>query len=442
MNRISRPETARTLFALAMFIVGGVFFSEGFPSGILSPTGSSLKDARTYVFPVYDGDFAKPTMRQYDLLYVSLYRLTSRALDDALGIPVGHATVSGLIKLVLPLATVPQTHEEGHRAILNSLGIGSVSRPFLKYSGHCSVTGVSDETLQSLRDNDLPDFIRLHTAGIESDYAIAAREKELLAFSGDEFQNVGLDAFPRDVMNVIYLAEGFYYPLFEKAGIGWLSISGDEERNELDRDVVGDDVCGMAFHLFRPDAPYSRYKTWDDLDSSERNFMRRVAVRSLLNLVNSSYATGGPVPVTDSFSLSGNAGYCLAPFGDFIDGVVYAQLGVWNLSGYARGYENRSHWFPACGVALEGVKPARWLTLGARGHFWVEPEDLGFNSASGEAGGAVELESVATVAGRAGSALEAVGVSVDMLWKTGGFLPEAENLGSSFMVSVGVAVVM
>ena len=81
-------------------------------------------------------------------------------------------------------------------------------------------------------------------------------------------------------MNVVYMAEGLYYPLFRRAGTGWLSLSGDEEKDERDRDIVGDDVCGTAFHLFCPDAPYSRHKTWDDLDSRERRFMARVAARS------------------------------------------------------------------------------------------------------------------------------------------------------------------
>jgi hypothetical protein len=442
MNRTPRPRVTFLIFALAMLVVGGFLFSESFPRGILSPTADSLSTPRSYVFPVYDGDLAKPTMRQYDRLYLSLYRLASRGLDDALAVPVGQATVSGLIKLALPFATVPQTHEEGHRAILNSLGIGSVSRPFLKYTGHCSVTGVTDDTLRALRDTDLPDFIRLYTAGIESDYAICANEKELLAFGEDSFQNVGLDAFPRDAMNVVYMAEGFYYPLFNRAGIGWLALSGDEEKNELDRDVVGDDVCGFAFHLFRPDAPYSRYKTWNDLDSRERRFMARIAARSLLNFANSSYATGGPIPVADSLSLSGNLGYCLAPFGDFIDEVIYARWGRWSLSAYAREFENRDHWFPACGFGVVDYRPARWFSLSARGHLWEEPAGLDFNADSARPGGALEVESVASVAARPGSHIESVGVSVDALYKTKGFLPEVESLGQCLMVSVGLAVTL
>ena len=124
MNRTLRPRIHSFILALAMLIVGGSLFSESFLRGVLSPTEKSLSVPKAYVFPLYDGDLAKPTMRQYDRLYRSLYRLASRGLDDALAVPVGSVTVSGLIKLELPFATVPQTHEDGHRAILNSLGIG------------------------------------------------------------------------------------------------------------------------------------------------------------------------------------------------------------------------------------------------------------------------------------------------------------------------------
>jgi len=403
------------------------------------PTGDSTRAVRDYSFTVFDGTASKYTMKQFNQNYLSAYRLSMRGLDDALGVPFGQTTVSTVIKILLPFFTVPLTHEEAHRSILTALDIGSVSHPFVKYSRECYVTGVSDATLKNLRDTDLPAFIRLHTAGIESDYMLCAHSKELLAFGGDAAQNVGFDLFMRDVMNIVYLSEGLYYPALNAMGFSKVSVTDPEESDELKRDIVGDDVCGMVFHLFRPDAPYSRYKTYADLSSPERAFASRIGWRSLLNLANSSYIAGHPFSVSDRMSVSGNMGYCLAPFGDFIDEQVYVRYDRYNVGLYAREYENRRNWFPAFGASLVDFRPVDRLSLTVRGHFWMQPENLDFNAATAVPGGAVEFSATGFVPGRNGSPVKAVGLTFGGMVKTAGFLPETETHRKGFSLSMGIA---
>ena len=123
-----------------------------------------------------------PTMRQLNEDYLSTYRYASRKLYEGIGPHWG-----SLVQMLSAIILYPMTHEEGHRTILNSKGIGSVSRPYwdLK-TGAAYVNGVRDSELKNLRDTDFPSYIRLHTAGIESDYIIALRIKTLTVFEQDK----------------------------------------------------------------------------------------------------------------------------------------------------------------------------------------------------------------------------------------------------------------
>ena len=47
----------------------------------------------------------------------------------------------------MSLITIPLTHEEGHRAVLTTNHIGSVSNPFFNENLAAYVKGVSDQTL-------------------------------------------------------------------------------------------------------------------------------------------------------------------------------------------------------------------------------------------------------------------------------------------------------
>ena len=186
----------------------------------LLPTEESIHEVRDYSFNLYDGVLDLYTMRQFNQNFVETNRLAMRALDDVFGKPFFYLTGSAYIKTFLPiLITIPITHEEAHRSILTEQNIGSISQPFPGVTGACYVSGVKDATLEKLRDTNLPVFIRLHTAGIESDYIISARENELISFRQDVLQNVGYDLFIRNLLNISYLSDGLAFSIRKQLGL-------------------------------------------------------------------------------------------------------------------------------------------------------------------------------------------------------------------------------
>lgn len=79
-----------------------------------------------YPFIIQDSPARLFTMRQFSQDYLSTYRFTSSILDKSFKPIVKYSIQS----VAMILFCAPITHEEGHRSILSSKNIGSISQPF------------------------------------------------------------------------------------------------------------------------------------------------------------------------------------------------------------------------------------------------------------------------------------------------------------------------
>jgi hypothetical protein len=398
-----------------------------------------------YTLPVYDGSNEYLTMRQMNQLYQSAFSIIATQVYENYN---KWCTFGVYLVSVLIGETI--THEEAHRSILTAQKIGAISQPIINTKLSAYVKGVSDSTLQNLRDTDLPMFIRLHTAGIESDYINMQQAHKRIVFDpslinythsddGMIFTPIFFEYLFRSINVTNYLVSGIKDDWQSKANKRTSTTGFTEEENELDRDIVGHDVYGMIHHLFNPTVEYHRYWGFEDLSKEEQAFSCRLGWRSLINFISPIYVTPG-FQLSDSLMISGNAGYCITPFGDFLNENFYIQFEKFNITAYARQFENRKTWFPAFGISLYQYKPFNWLTFSLGGHFWMEPEHLDFNNSNGIPGGAIEGEAQFVLPNAESSDLKGVGFSLGALYKTYGFMPEIEQHDSHFRLSTGLVL--
>ena len=237
-------------------------------------TADPGKGEKSYPFILRDSPPRLFTMRQFDEVSLSTYRLFSDLLNSNLK-PVVSYAVQGAVVLLFFHGL---THEEAHRAILVGEDIGAVSHPFQVSERGGYVVGVTDVTLQNLRDTKFPTFIRLHTAGFESDYMLATREETLMSQGDESYKNLAVEYLARKAGIIRYFTEGIFK----------YNTDGAEEANELDRDVVGNDLYGAIRHLFRPTMEYKRYTRYADLTDEELGYLHRVQSRTFLNLANAN----------------------------------------------------------------------------------------------------------------------------------------------------------
>jgi hypothetical protein len=379
---------------------------------------------REYSFILADSPARLFTMRQTNEDYLSLYRLGVQELNK-----VTSPKISELIQMGASLLLfMPLTHEEGHRSVLTYEGIGAISMPYFNANLAAYVLGVRDAELQNLRDTKLPTYIRLHTSGIESEYALALRSNALLSWNKESMSVLWVEYFVRKMNIASYLAMGLFK----------LNAGVKEESNELNRDIVGHDVYGAIRHLHRPDMEFYRYTNFEDLTPTEQRFAKRVGWRSLVNLVDPILWGKNGFRTKNSNKVNFALGYSMAPFGDFIDQHFWWATQRLNMHVYLRGYENRQTWFPAAGVDFSNLRPFKRLLVDAALHGWQQPTDLSFTTTSRSTGGAVD----ATLKYRLSTKNEHINYSlnVGLIAKTQGYLLEEmamrDHVGLRFGVSL------
>lgn len=409
----------KSLLTLSFFVL----VSAGAYSQVTDITTTAVKH---YPLIIQDSPSKLFTMRQFNQNYLSGYRLMVRGLNATIKNPryVDLMQIGMQTFFLMPL-----THEEGHRSILTALGIGSVSQPFFNSQGAAYVNGVTDIVLQNLRDNNLPTYIRLHTAGLESDYMLTLREETMASFEQDNFSNVKWEYWVRKMAIMQYYL------------IGLFKYDADlkEESNELDRDIVGLDTYGAVRHLFRPTMDFHRYTKYNELTWAEKRFIRRAGYRSLLNLANPLIVGRCNFKINEVMRINAGLGYTMAPFGDFIDENIWIKYRRMNLHVYLRQFQNKATWFPALGAGLYDVKLTKSLRCDVVGHYWSQPKGFDFRANKSFSGGAVDATLRYFLFSNMGT-VQAISVDLGVTAKTKGFLPEEVEMDKTVSMRFGLSL--
>ena len=386
----------------------------------------SVSNKSIYSFILQDSPARLFTMRQFDEDFLSGYRLYSRQMGNYFSPRLNY-----LIQAVASFAIfIPLTHEEGHRSVLVSRNIGSVSQPFFMSRRGGYIEGVTDNSLKRLRDTDFPDFARLYTSGLESDYMLTHREETLFAFEKVKFNDLMVEYLMRKAMMLQYYLIGFIK----------YDVDKTEEPNELDRDIVGNDVYGIARHLFRPAMTFQRYTRYADLTPEEVSYVKKLGYRSLLNLLNQNVFGISNIRLSNNLRINFGMGHAMGPYGDFTDEnlwVVYKNK--WLIEAYVREFENRDHSFLAGGIGLKNYPLSDRFVSSLSLHLWNQPVNLGFNDSESRFGGAVEW--VGRYFFVTKPSLQQKGISIDLglTYKTAGFLPEEVKMQKHLGVRIGTS---
>jgi hypothetical protein len=379
-----------------------------------------------YSFIIQDSPAKLFTMRQFNEDYLSGRQLFSRMLEKNFS-PVLNYTIQSVTNL---FAFGPLTHEEGHRSILISRNIGSISQPFFLSKRGGYIDGVTDSTLKTIRDKDFPDYARLYTAGLESDYILTRREETLMAFEKETYKNLVVEYLFRKAMIMQY-----YLMCFIK-----YDIDGDEEKNELKRDIVGNDVYGIVRHLHRPTMPFHRYTRYSDLTSEEVNYLRMMGYRSFLNLANLNLIGIRNIHISENLKINLGMGHTMCPFGDFIDENFWlAYKNKLRIDGYVREFQNKTKWFMGAGIGINDYPLAAKFNSSFHIHFWNQPSHLKFDETTGKFGNAFEFVGRYFIISNQKTKLKALSIDLGIIYKTAGYLPEEIFMRRHFGIRLGTS---
>ena len=407
---------------LKVFIITILFISN------IHSQEKEKKPQKTYEFTVYDGSESS-TMNQFSKNYLSSYRMFSRTLDEL----IPNKKINMIVKLSsISLFGLPFTHEEGHRSVLTHKGIGSISQPFFNSKGAAYVKGVGDIELINLRDNDLPYYVRLHSAGLESDYMIASRIEELIFFEEESYE----------VLREEYLLRKFGSMSYHLTTlIPSLSPDIKEEDNELKRDIVGHDIWGYVRHLHRPNMPFYRYTQFDDLTNIEKKYAKGLAYKSFTNLLSPILFGKSSFDINPNLKGNFSIGHSLSPFGDYFEQNFYLfYKNKYKIIFYLREFMNRDKTFLTSGVKLHNYKWSKKVATSFGLDVWNHPENLSFTTTNNKLGGNIYLKLNHFTYQNKANFIKGIGLFTEVFYKTDGFLPEFASLESDFGLRFGLSV--
>ena len=329
----------------------------------------------------------------------------------------------------------PITHEEGHRSVLTGLNIGAISQPIFDKNMVAKVTGVTDATLKNLRDTNLPSYIRLHTAGLESDFTYLNSLNSKLSFEEEDFIHASGDLYARN------LGVSFYYL---SSLISRKSSLDEYKSPELERDIVGHDIWGMVRHINRPNMEFHRYTTWDELTSKEKKMANRIALFSLVNFINPNLIGIKNYTLKNGNKLGFNIGYSLAPFGEYFQQNVYYYNTTKNikLNPYLMQYFNNEKVFLAGGIKLVNYEIHPKILLNSSLDVWSQPENLSYTSSKGKLGAGLQINGAYKIFDINEEKSKSLFVNLGFSAKSKGFIPEAPSLKEDFRINMGVIYVI
>ncbi|OFX18670.1 MAG: hypothetical protein A2033_02610 [Bacteroidetes bacterium GWA2_31_9] len=403
-----------------------LFFSISY---FASAQQDSIQKPKEYSFVIQDSPSQLFTMRQMNQTYLSGSRLLARALYTS----CKSEHTADLIQVGLQaLILMPLTHEEGHRSILTGNNIGSISQPYMNKYGAAYVKGVTDKTLKDLRDNDLPTYIRIHTGGLESDYMLTKRVEEIGSFEQDDYRNYKWEYWVRKFAILQYYVSGLFK----------FDIDLKEEKNELERDIVGYDTYGAIRHLHRPTMEFYRYTKYSDLTKEEKNDVKKAGYLSLLNIVNPMMFGKQNFKLNENTRLNCGLGYTMAPFGDFIDENIWIKYKAINIGVYARQFQNRSSLFNAFGLSLNEFHLIEKVSISMAGHFWQQPNNFDFNTSDYFTGGAIDGDLRYFFMSKRNNGIKGFSIDFGCIYKTKGFLPEELYINEHLGFRIGTTLIL
>ena len=386
----------------------------------------NFAQSKYYNFNVYEGKNYLYTMNQSNNLVIDSQRLIGNLLIDEKSSKwkkVAYHTGQFLFTAYVGQSI---SHEEGHRSVLSELGINAQSKPFPDPDGVSTVVGVSNETLINLRDTDLPNYIRLHTGGLESDYSYLKKLDSDFNFNEESYTIMYWDYIMRTIG-----VGGYFFSLLSPSQINIV----EHNTPEIKRDVVGHDLYGMIRHLHRPSMNFYRYTEWEQLTDEEHSYAKRVGLLSMLNILNPNIFRISSFKLSENIMGSFSVNYSLTPFGDFVEQNAYLTIrSKLKINPYLRQYFNKSSVFSAGGINLKNYCLNDKFLLNSSFDFWAQPKNLEFRTKLSDFGFGLKSD-IAYKFTRisSGDFYFNIGAS----YKTFGFIPESPSLKEDLRLNAG-----
>ena len=336
-------------------------------------------------------------------------------------------------------------HEEYHRAVMSRYGINSFNGMNLFPIGAelIYVSNVKDEDLIRLKETSPADMVRLHAAGIESDYVLINNLQRNNFFYDQNLYN--------EILYITLTVNSHYYifasssPKYVDSDIAKINESGE---TVSERDFTGYDMTGWVYDLFRPDEPYeargphpsgegiNRYRTTRDLTDDELNYLKGQFYWHFVNYLSPMFFGKRSIPLgDDGLAVNFAVSHLLTSFGTAVSAHAYLKYEPFNVAFAYHSYLNYKNYFPAIEAELVDY-PIYWgksgVFLSPRVIIGTQPEGQRFKTGTPEFLGLLGLRADFM-------ASKHLLPYIDLTAKTDGWIAGNEYLDGNLSVKMGIS---
>jgi hypothetical protein len=253
-------------------------------------------------------------------------------------------------------------HEEFHRAVMSRHQVNSFNGMNLFPIGAdlVSVSKVCDEDLIRFKRESPADFIRMHEAGIESQYLLASRLQRNNFFYRQKHFNEAL------YWMTIFNAHMYIIASASPEDVDASSVRANKIETDIaSRDFTGFDMTAWVYDLFRPNEPYeargphpsgtgiNRYRTTKDLTNDELSYLEKQRWWQIFNYISPMMLGFRSLPF-------GNTGvkwnfafrHFLTSFGTDLTLEMFINSEKFNFVTAYHNYQNYEHVFPAIEIEM------------------------------------------------------------------------------------------
>ena len=297
----------------------------------------------------------------------------------------------------LPVPLGVWGHEEFHRTALGVKNISSENGNWFLSRWDGTVYGVSDETLDELKANDLNQLLYSYTAGVQ--YEVLLNQK------------ITVDDFFADrtfYKNSLLLYNAHYIFNYFKFSTSAISDSvkviapEHEDADPSQRDFAGADLTAWVYDMYNPDLPFTfrdsfpngegvnRRVGFSDLSQEGQNFLIKQKKLSLLNFVNPAIFFVNKIRINQNLAFNFFAQYAPTHFGNdvaFYLPVSYKKL---NMLVDFHNYSSRNDNGLGIGLGLFNYSITEKLNMDLVLNYWNQPRS--FNGNEKINGGAFQIK--------------------------------------------------
>jgi len=306
-----------------------------------------------------------------------LRNLANSAFKYALGL--GFAKYGS--ELPIPLGV--WGHEEFHRSVLGVKGLSSENGNWIFGRWDGTVYGLTDESLDDLKSNDLNQLLYAYVAGVQ--YEILLSQEVTLQdfyFKRSLYKNSLL------LYNAWYVYDYFRFSAGNFSDSVKIKAPPHEDVNPAQRDFAGADLTSWVYDMFSPAIPFTsrdsfpggegvnRRVGFSDLSPEGQEFLKDQKKLSLLNFLNPAIFFINRIRVSRNFAFNLFAQYAPTHFGNATAVYLPLQYRNYDLLVHVGRFSSHDLKGVGAGIGIFSYPLGQKFDSDLQFRYWNQPESF------------------------------------------------------------------